>query len=105
MPSARLEVLKSMVEQKPEDSFARYGLAMEYANTGELEAALGQFEELLRYNPNYAAGYFHGGRTLEKLGEIEQAREIYRKGIEVTTATGDEHTRSELIAALQSLAS
>jgi tetratricopeptide (TPR) repeat protein len=104
MGSARLEVLKSMVEQKPEDGFSRYGLAMEYVRSGELEPAVAEFETLLRYNPNYAAGYFHGGQTLEKLGRIEEARDIYRKGIDVTGATGDGHTRSELIAALQMLA-
>jgi len=104
MPVNRLEILKSMVEQKPEDGFSRYGLAMEYVNTGSLDAAVEQFEALLQYNPNYSAGYFHGGQTLEKLGRIEEAREIYRKGIEVTGATGDEHTRSELIAALRNLA-
>jgi tetratricopeptide (TPR) repeat protein len=104
MGSTRLEVLKSMVEQKPEDGFSRYGLAMEYVRSGELETAVAEFETLLQYNPNYAAGYFHGGQTLEKLGRIEEAREIYRKGIDVTGATGDGHTRSELIAALQMLA-
>jgi tetratricopeptide (TPR) repeat protein len=104
MGSTRLEVLKSMVEQKPEDGFSRYGLAMEYVRSGELETAVGEFETLLQYNPNYAAGYFHGGQTLEKLGRIEEAREVYRKGIDVTGATGDGHTRSELIAALQMLA-
>ena len=104
MGSTRLEVLKSRVEQKPEDGFSRYGLAMEYVRAGELETAVGEFETLLQHNPNYAAGYFHGGQTLEKLGRIEEAREIYRKGIDVTGATGDGHTRSELIAALQLLA-
>ncbi|MGD1072826.1 MAG: tetratricopeptide repeat protein [Bryobacteraceae bacterium] len=104
MPANRLDILRSMVEQKPEDSFSRYGLAMEYANAGSLEAAVAEFEALLRYNPNYSAGYFHGGQTLEKLGRTEEAREIYRKGIEATGATGDEHTRSELIAALRNLA-
>lgn len=104
MGSTRLEVLKSMVEQKPEDGFSRYGLAMEYVRAGELETAVGEFETLLQHNPNYAAGYFHGGQTLEKLGRIEEAREIYRKGIDVTGATGDGHTRSELITALQMLA-
>jgi tetratricopeptide (TPR) repeat protein len=77
---------------------------MEYANTGSLEAAVEQFEALLSYNPNYCAGYFHGGQTLEKLGRIDEARDIYRRGIEVTDATGDEHTRGELIAALRNLA-
>ena len=104
MPNARLEILRSMVEQKPEDSFSRYGLAMEYVNTGDPETAMEHFEALLRFNPNYSAGYFHGGQTLEKMGRIEAAREIYRKGIEITGATGDEHTRGELIAALRGLA-
>ena len=104
MSNSRLEILQSMVAQKPEDSFSRYGLAMEYAKSGDLESAVQEFGELLRFNPNYAAGYFHGGQTYEKLGRLEEAREMYRKGIEVTTATGDDHTRSELIGALQLLA-
>jgi Tfp pilus assembly protein PilF len=104
MASSRLEVLKTMVEQKPEDAFGRYGLAMEYVRMGDLEAAVAEFEALLRHNPGYAAGYFHGGQTLEKLGRIEDARDFYRRGIEITDASGDGHTRSELIGALQMLA-
>jgi len=104
MASSRLEILKTMVEAKPEDAFGRYGLAMEYVRMGELETAVAEFDALLKHNPGYAAGYFHGGQTLEKLGRIEDARAIYRKGIEVTTASGDSHTRSELIGALQMLA-
>jgi len=104
MESTRLEILKTMVEQQPEGAFGRYGLAMEYARLGDLDTAALEFETLLRHNPGYAAGYFHGGQTLEKLGRIEDARELYRAGINVTTANGDSHTRSELIAALQMLA-
>ncbi len=93
-----------MVEQKPEDAFSRYGLAMECVRTGDLDSAVQEFNTLLKYNPNYAAGYFHGGQTLEKLGRIEDAREFYKKGIQVTGATGDLHTQSELTAALEMLA-
>jgi tetratricopeptide (TPR) repeat protein len=103
MASQRLEVLRSMVEAKPNDAFSRYALAMEYVNTGALESAVVQFEALLERNPDYAAGYFHGGQTLEKLGRIEEARTVYMKGVEVTSASGDDHTRSELIGALQML--
>jgi len=92
-----------MLDQNPRDSFARYGLAMEYAKSGELETAVAEFRRLLEMNPDYAAAYFHGGQTLEKLGRIQDAREIYSKGIEVTARTGDQHTRSELQAALDLL--
>lgn len=103
MPANRIEILKNMLEQNPRDSFARYGLAMEYANSGDLESAVAEFRALLEFNSDYAAAYFHGGQTLEKLGRLEEARLSYEKGIEVTSRTGDQHTRSELQAALDLL--
>jgi len=103
MAASRLEILKSMVEQNPSDTFARYGLAMEYANSGRLDQAVEEYRNLLVANPSYAAAYFHGGQALEKLGRIEEARVLYRQGIETTTRTGDLHTRSELQAALDLL--
>jgi tetratricopeptide (TPR) repeat protein len=98
-----MEVLKTMVAQNPADAFARYGLAMELVKSGDFESAVAEFRALLEHNPNYAAGYFHGGQALEKLGDVEQARGMYEKGIEVTARTGDGHTRSELQAALDML--
>jgi tetratricopeptide (TPR) repeat protein len=103
MPVDRLEILKNMVAQNPRDAFARYGLAMELSKSGELEGAVGEFRTLLSHNPDYAAAYFHGGQTLEKLGRIEDARDMYEKGIDVTSRTGDQHTRSELQGALDLL--
>ena len=103
MASTRLEILKSMVEQKPADSFARYGLAMEYRNSGDLAAAMGEFRALMANNPDYAPAYFHGGQTLERMGLLEEAREVYLRGVEVTTRTGDEHARSEMQGALDML--
>jgi tetratricopeptide (TPR) repeat protein len=92
-----------MVAQNPADAFARYGLAMELVKGGELAGAVSEFRALLEHNPNYAAAYFHGGQVLEKLGDVEQARALYEKGIEVTARTGDQHTKSELQAALDML--
>jgi len=103
MATNRMEILKSMLEKNPQDSFARYGLAMELVNRGELQQAMVEYRTLLEHNPNYAAAYFHGGQALEKLGQIEDARELYRKGIEITSRSGDQHTRSELQAALDML--
>lgn len=100
---SRLEILKTMVEQKPADTFARYGLAMELRNTGDLEGAMREFDELRRMNPDYCATYFHAGQTLERLGRIEEARAFYQEGIEVTTRKGDMHARSELQGALDML--
>ncbi|MFN7920948.1 MAG: tetratricopeptide repeat protein [Bryobacteraceae bacterium] len=101
--SHRLESLKSLVAQDPANSRFRYMMAMEVANMGDLEGSVPIFEELLQRDPDYSAGYFHGGQTLEKLGRVDEAREIYRRGIEATRRNGDAHTRSELQGALDML--
>ena len=103
MPVNRLEILKNMLAANPGDSFARYGLAMEYANSGALETAVTEFQNLLAANPKYVAAYYHGGQALEKLGRVEEARAIYSRGAEVSGEVGDAHTREELQAALDIL--
>ena len=103
MASTRLDVLKSMVAQNPKDSFSRYGLAMEYRNAGDLEGAVREFRGLIAVNPDYAYAYFHGGQTLEKLGRLEEAGEMYRAGIESATRSGDQHARGEIQGALDLL--
>jgi Tfp pilus assembly protein PilF len=100
MATNRLDILKQMVSQDPNNAFARYGLAMEYAKSGELEQAVSEFRALLEHDESYAAAYYHGGQALEKLGRLDEARAIYKKGVEVTTRKGDLHTRSEIEAAL-----
>jgi tetratricopeptide (TPR) repeat protein len=96
----RLELLKQMVSQDPNNSFALYGLAMELANSGELQQGVAEFRNLLERDENYAAAYFHFGQALEKLGDVDEARAVYEKGIEVTTRKGDAHTRAEIEGAL-----
>ena len=103
MTNNRLDILRGMVAANPQDSFARYGLAMELVKGGSLVDAVTEFNQLLELNPKYPAAYFHGGQALEKLGKLDEARALYQKGIEVTGAMGDQHTRSELQAALDML--
>ncbi len=103
MATNRLEILEQMVKQDPRNAFARYGLAMEHANSGDCAQAIIEFRALLDQDDSYAAAYYHCGQALEKLGELEQARTMYEKGIEVTTRKGDLHTRSEIEAALSLL--
>jgi len=103
MATNRLDILKQMVDGDPNNTFARYGLAMEYTNRGQLEQATDEFRSLIQQDESYAAAYYHGGQALEKLGRIEEARSMYEKGIEACTRKGDLHTRSEIEAALSLL--
>ncbi len=103
MADNRLEILKNLVSQNPSDSFSRYGLAMAYATAGDYAQAVEEYGKLLEINPKYVAAYYHTGQALEKLGKRDEARAIYRRGIEISTQAGDMHARSELEAVLDLL--
>jgi tetratricopeptide (TPR) repeat protein len=96
----RIQILEQLVSQNPSNTFARYGLAMECVKSGELKRAVAEFQSLLTTDPTYSAAYFHGGQTYEKLGQLDEARDYYRRGI---AATRDPHARSELQTALDIL--
>lgn len=103
MTKSRLEQLQEMVAQDPNNNLVRYGLAQEYANSGRPEEALAEFTRLIETTPDYVAGYFHGGRTLGKLGRMDEARQMYRRGVEACSRTGNAHALSEMQAALDEL--
>ena len=64
---------------------------------------MSEFRALIAAHPDYSAAYYHGGQTLERLGKLDDARALYREGIEATTRKGDWHTRDEIQAALDLL--
>ncbi len=100
MEPNRIEILNQLLASSPTNTFARYGLAMEYVKSGQLDLAVREFDTILQSDPSYAAAYFHGGQALEKLGRRSDAREYYRRGVE---AARDPHARSELQGALDIL--
>jgi tetratricopeptide (TPR) repeat protein len=97
---SRIEILQQLLLQNPANSFARYGLAMEYVKSGDLDGGVREFAAILEADPNYSAAYFHGGQTLEKLGRLDDARDYYRRGLAVTR---DPHAGAELQASLDIL--
>lgn len=99
----RLEALEQILKQNPADTLARYGLAMEYGRQGRFEQAVEQYRALMAAQPDYSAAYYHGGQALERLGRIEEAKEWYRRGIEVTGRKGEQHAKNELELALELL--
>jgi predicted Zn-dependent protease len=99
----RRQILEDFIATKPNDAFARYGLAMECANSGDASAADEHFKALLASHPDYVAGYFQFGQFLAKSGRTEDARSTLNAGIATARRTGDEHARSEMEAALADL--
>ena len=101
--SARLDTLRSMLAHDPSNAFARYGLAMELLNLGQAEASVAEFQTLLAASPDYTYGYFHGGRALESLGRVDEARALYEAGMEASRKKGDSKALNEIQGALDIL--
>lgn len=99
----REENLKTILSQDPNNAFARYGLAMEYANSGQTDQALHEFGTLLSANPDYAAGYFMAAQTLAQVDRVEEAKAMLQNGIQAAARKGDSHAQSEMQAMLEEI--
>ena len=96
-------MLTEVLAQNPTDAFARYGLAMEYSNSGEVERALEEFGRLLATHPDYTAGYFMAAQALAKAERTEEARKMLVDGIACARKTGNGHAQSEMEGMLAEL--
>jgi tetratricopeptide (TPR) repeat protein len=103
MDKSRIEFLQEALEANPDDTFARYALAVELSTSGLPAQAWPHFEYLLNHHPDYSATYFQAGKFLVQQERRDEARRIFAKGIEVTERQGNRHAQSELQAALESL--
>ena len=99
----RVALLSEILTQNPNDAFARYGLAMEYSNRGEVETAVTEFGKLLAAHPDYTAGYFMAAQTLAKASRVDEAKKMLADGIASAQRTGNGHALSEMEGMLAEL--
>ena len=99
----RLESLKQLLAEYPNDAFARYGLALEYANSGQTETALQEFAKLLEQHPEYTAGYQMAAQTLLREGRNDQARQLLEEGIACARRARNSHAEGEMQQMLDEL--
>ncbi len=100
----KIAALTEILAQKPNDSFARYGLAMALAAEGRAEDALQQFATITTENADYVPAYQMSAQTLLKLGRAEVAKARLREGLAACLRTGNTHAASEMQAMLDDLA-
>ena len=99
----RAAMLQEILAQSPDDAFARYGLALEYANAGQTEDALREFQTILDKNPDYVPAYQMSAQTLITAGRPDEARTFLEKGIATAQRTRNQHALSEMEGMLMDL--
>ncbi len=96
MSDDRVSQLKEILAHDPKNQMARYALALEFANAGQLETAMFEFRQLLVDHPTYVPGYQMLAQTMMRAGLSNDARDTLRKGIEAAVTAGNTHAQSEM---------
>ena len=103
MTSNRLQQLKQMLQDSPDDAFLLFALAKEYEKQGQEEEALAFYQKLKQQHPDYVGLYYHLGKWHERQEEWESAVSTYREGLDVAQAQQHRDAAAELRAALDNL--
>ena len=99
----KIEKLKFFLRDSPDDPFLKHALALEYIKSGNETDARDLFLEILTGDPAYIGSYYHLARLLERMGETENAKTWFEKGMEASQKAGDGHSYRELRAAYEDL--
>ena len=97
---SRREMLEEMLASDPQDTFLRYGLAMEFAREGQPQESVARLRALIADQPNYIPAYFQSAQILAKEGDTAAAAELLRRGIASAQAQGEPHAAEEMSALL-----
>ena len=85
-----------MLSADPHDQMLRYMLAMELEKEGDCEQSLKYFFQLMEDQPAYVPAFLMAGQQLARLGQVEEAKSVYSKGIDHARKQGDEHAAAEM---------
>lgn len=99
----RIAFLKVYIKREPADLFSRHALAMELVKQGDDVEARLLMEEILALDEYYLGTYYHLGKLHERQADLNAAKSVYLKGIEIAERLNERNPLRELKAALQQL--
>jgi len=103
MANTRLEQVKALLKEEPDDAFLNHALAMEYLGMGENEQAIQVMEHVLKVHPEHTGTYYHLGYAYLGLAKREDALAIWQQGIGKAKELKKQHHLAELQSAYNEL--
>ena len=79
---SRLDNLLKIFDQYPDDIFTMYGLAMEYISTKDYNIAEKYLKMIINKDSTYVPAYMQYAQLKENLNQLDEAKSIYRAGID-----------------------
>ncbi|MBN1125943.1 MAG: tetratricopeptide repeat protein [Sedimentisphaerales bacterium] len=77
--------------------FAEHGLGSEYANRGQIDAAITHFQRALAINPDYQIAHYSLGVVLARRGQIDEAIAHFRKAVEIKPNFTEAHINLAIV--------
>jgi predicted Zn-dependent protease len=96
----RRQMLEEMLVAEPNDTFLRYGLALEFAREGDAQEATTRLRALIADQPDYVPAYFQAAQLLLKSNDASSAAELLRAGIATANDQSNMHAAEEMSALL-----
>ena len=85
-----------MSRARPQDPRLRFGLAVEYENAGQVEDAVSELRAYLRLTEDEGNAWGRLGALLRRLGQHEEARAAYLRGIRQARSHGHASMAADL---------
>lgn len=94
-----------MLGNRPDDPRLRFGLALEYLSAGRTEDGVRELRTYLGQTEDEGNGWGRLGAALLELGQQDEARDAYRRGIEAALRHGHPTMADEFREVLEDMTS
>ncbi|GCC49981.1 enzyme of heme biosynthesis [Chryseotalea sanaruensis] len=102
MNTQRIEMLKKLVLEDPNDPFYPYALALEYLHTQRAEAMF-ILRDVMDKHSDYLPSYYQAGLLSIEFGQLEEGQAILEKGIALAQKQNDRKALNELQSLLENI--
>ena len=91
----RIQLLRQYILEEPQNPFNYYALGLELKERDTKEATR-MFDQVLLNFPNYLPVYFSAANFFFERNELEKAKGVFEKGIDLAATSKEEKTLKEL---------
>lgn len=95
--SERIDTIRRMLEDEPNDPFLRYSLGYELAKADQHDEAIQWFDRALEADPDHHYAAFQKARALDELDRGEEGVAVARAQAARARAAGDAKAEGELL--------
>ena len=99
--NSRVEPLKKLLDRNPNDTRALFGLANEFEKNERWNDVVEHLSRYLQVADDEGNAWGRLGYALRATGRSDEAREAYRRGVEVAQAHGHPSMAAEFEAILE----